>query len=222
MTYQQWKEEGQPKEAPTVSEKIGESPLAEAGVEVEVVAEAEPEVEVEAEAVAEAEAVVEDEPETVVKPKTRRKAAPKGKAKKKTKRKPKEEPEPAAEAEPVSEAGVEAEAEVEAEPAPVEITVEELQSAFQADRDLAEIRFEDKILKITGVVGRVAVNDIADSPCIILTGAEKTAQRNVLCVFDKKYAPEIKNLEPGQSVTVQGKYDSCTINILVTDCVLVS
>ena len=184
----------------TVSERISTSfpaePVVEPEAESEVVAEAEVKAEAEVEPEAEAKAEAEVEPE--------------------------------AEAKVEAEAEAEAESEVEAEPEPelvsaeIAVTVEELQSAFADDVAEAEEKFVDKVLTITGFVGRIAVNDIIDSPCVVLTSSEKTVLRNVLCVFDKKHAPELKLLVPGQTVTVQGKYDSCTINILVTDCVLVS
>ncbi len=248
MTYQELKEKGSSQEAMTVSERISTSlpvePVTESEVEVEsktevkeeagVVVEAEAEVEegveavveaeVEAEAEegveavveAEAEPQVEEEAEAVVEvepepePKPKRKRARKGKAKAKSERETAPEVEPVPEPEP------------ESVPAEIAVTVEELQSAFADDAAGAEEKFVDKILKITGFVGRIAVNDIIDSPCVVLISSEKTVLRNVLCVFDKEHAPELKLLAPGQTVTVQGKYDSCTINILVTDCVLVS
>jgi len=281
MTYKEWKEKEPREQMTTVSDRIGESPLAEpvaepevemeavveAEVEVEPVAEAKAEIEAEPEAEAEvkegveavaeaepqpeaevkeeveavveaqvepeaevkeeveavAEAEVEPKPEMVEeqvepvaevkpepKPRAKRKRAPKGKAKAKS------ESEAVTEVEPVPEP------EPESVPAEMAVTVEELQLAFADDMTEAEGKFVDKVLKITGFVGRIAVNDIIDSPCVVLTSSEKTVLRNVLCVFDKKHAPELKLLVPGQTVTVQGKYDSCTINILVTDCVLVN
>ena len=211
----------------TVSDRISTSlpvePVVEPEAEVEAVVEAEPEPEAEVKEEVEAEPEAEPKPEVVEeqvepvvevkpepKPRAKRKRAPKGKAKAKS------ESEAVTEVEPVPEP------EPESVPAEMAVTVEELQLAFADDMTEAEGKFVDKVLKITGFVGRIAVNDIIDSPCVVLTSSEKTVLRNVLCVFDKKHAPELKLLVPGQTVTVQGKYDSCTINILVTDCVLVN
>jgi hypothetical protein len=228
-------------EAGVVAEAEAE-PEAEVKAEVEVVAEAE--AEPEAEVKEEAEAVVEAEPEAEVKEEVEAvveaEAEPEAEVKEETEAvveaevEPEEEPKPKREralkdkakvtsdSETVIEVGPVPEPEPESLSAEIAVTVEELQSAFVDDVAGAEEKFVDKILKITGFVGRIAVNDIIDSPCVVLTSSEKTVLRNVLCVFDKKHAPEIKLLVPGQTVTVQGKYDSCTINILVTDCNLVS
>jgi len=161
-------------------------------------------------------AAAEAEPEPEREPKPEREREPKAKAKAKFKL------EAVPETKAITEAGAAPEPEPESASGEMAITVEELQSAFADDVAGAEEKFVDRILKITGLVGRIAVNDIIDSPCVVLISSEKTMLRNVLCVFDKKHAPELKLLVPGQTVTVQGKYDSCTINILVTDCVLVS
>jgi len=202
MTYQEWKEKAPREEVMTVSDRISTSPPAEPV--------AEPEAEVEA--VVEAEPVAEVEPE----------AEPEAEVKEEVEAEPEAEVKAEVEAEPEAEPEAVPEPEPESAPAEIAVTVEELQSAFSDDVAGAEGKFVDKILKITGFVGRIAVNDIIDSPCVVLTSSEKTVLRNVLCVFDKKHAPKLKLLVPGQTVTVQGKYDSCTINILVTDCILVS
>jgi len=113
--------------------------------------------------------------------------------------------------------------EPEPEPTPtaIEITVEELCSAYRVDKVAADAKFANKILTVTGVVGRVVVNDIHDVYYIILTSAEKKEEWNVRCTFDKKHEPELNRLAAGQTVTAQGKYNGFKINILMRDCVLV-
>jgi len=199
MTYQELKEKGPRQEAMTVSDRIGTSLPAELVTESEVEVESEAEVEEEAEAVveaeAESEAEVEEEAEAVVEaePEPEREPKPEREREPKAKAKAKFKLEAVPETKAITEAWAAPEPEPESASGEMAITVEELQSAF-AD----------------------------DGPCVVLISSEKTVLRNVLCVFDKKHAPELKLLVPGQTVTVQGKYDSCTINILVTDCVLVS
>ena len=169
------------------------------------------------------------------------KPAPEPRVKARYKRvvKPKDEPAPEmveeTEPEPVVEALPEPEPQPIAKPEPVlitkpkptpketaiEATVEELHQAFKADTETADAQLANNTLRVTGVVGRIAVDDIIDKPCIILISSDKAVLRNVLCVFDKKQAPELNRLTAGETVTVQGKYDSCTINILMVDCILV-
>lgn len=171
--------------------------------ETVVEAEVEPVAEVEVEPVAE----VEVEPEVEVKA----------------------DVEPAAEVEVEPEAVVEAEVKpkpeipkVKPDPNAILLTVEEMHAAFKQDSAAAEARFANKILNVTGVVSIIAVDDSSENPCLILTGADIIEMRNVVCSFDKKYGPGLSGLTEGQTVTVQGTYDSRTINILLmVDCVMV-
>ncbi|GAI55380.1 unnamed protein product, partial [marine sediment metagenome] len=108
------------------------------------------------------------------------------------------------------------------EPAPgtIEVTVEELYSAYSADEVAADAKFTNKILTVTGVVDRITVNDVHDIYYIILASAEKKEQWNVRCKFDRKHGPQLNRLTAGQTVTAQGKYDGYKVNILMKDCVL--
>ncbi len=133
-------------------------------------------------------------------------------------------PEPVLEAkpEPVLEAKPEPVLEAKPEPAPsaMEVTVDELLSAYQADGVAAEARFASKILKITGTVGRIEVKDILDICYITLTSADKDLLQNIRCVFDQEHGAELNQLTTGQTVTVLGKYDGSIIDIRMSNCVL--
>jgi len=78
------------------------------------------------------------------------------------------------------------------------------------------------MLKITGIADKIVVNDMHEIYYIILTSTERKEEQHVRCTFEKNYGPELNRLTTGQTVTVQGKYDSYRINILIRDCVLVS
>ena len=143
---------------------------------------------------------------------------------------PEPQPEPVPESEPVPEPEPVVEPQPEPEPEPVPepasaaggITVEELYSAYSVDEVAADEKFTDKILKVTGVVDRITVNDVHNIYYIILASDEKKEQWNVRCTFDKKYGPQLNRLTTGQTVTAQGKYDGYKVNILMRDCVLVA
>ena len=145
------------------------------------------------------------------------------------------EPEPIPEAEPVLEAepAVEAEPEpipeaepvLEAEPEPalaaIELTVEELYSAYDTDEVAADKKFANRILRLTGVVAIIDVKEKLDTHYIRLTDARQNLLQNVRCIFDKKYGPELSQLTIGQTVTVQGKYHGSIMDIRMIDCVLI-
>jgi hypothetical protein len=107
-------------------------------------------------------------------------------------------------------------------PATIEVTVQELLSAYETDEEMANVRYGNKILKITGVVDRIEVKDNFGIYYITLTNAERNLMQVVRCVFDKKHGSDLIRLTPGQTVTVQGKYDGSIVDIRMGNCVLIS
>ncbi len=135
------------------------------------------------------------------------------------------EPEPVAELEPEPVPEPEPEPVLESEPEPtpaaIELTVEELLSAYETEGVAADTRLANKILKVTGIVERIEVKDTLDICYINLSSAARDLLQNVRCVFDKQHGPELDQLTTGQTVTVQGKYDGSIMDICMRDCVLV-
>ncbi|MFC1943872.1 hypothetical protein ACFLWO_04795, partial [Chloroflexota bacterium] len=105
--------------------------------------------------------------------------------------------------------------------AAIELTVEELLSAYEVEGVAADAKFADKTLKVTGRADRIEVKDALDIQYINLTGGDTNLLQHVRCVFDKKYGPELNKLTRGETVTVQGKYEGSIIDISLRDCVLV-
>ncbi len=124
-------------------------------------------------------------------------------------------PEPEREVEPIPEP------KLEPEPVAMKLTVEELLSAYTADGVAANAKFVNKLLRVTGVVAMIDVKDMLGTYYIRLTGAERNLLQSVQCMFGKKHAPVLKQLEKGQTVTVQGEYNGSIMAIRMIDCVLV-
>ena len=131
------------------------------------------------------------------------------------------EPEPSLEPEPVPESELMSPSEPESVATEIEITVEELLSAYETDGAAANAKFANKILKVTGVVNRVEVKATFDIYYITLSSAKKDQQQDVRCTFSREYGPELNRLIPGQGVAVQGRYDGSIIDISLRDCLLV-
>jgi ribosomal protein L37E len=108
----------------------------------------------------------------------------------------------------------------ELEPARIELTVDELFSACETDEVAADAKFANKFLRLTGVVSMIDVKDILDTHHIRLIGDERGLLESVQCMFDKKHAPLLEQLEKGQTVTVYGKYVGSVIAVRMIDCVL--
>ena len=106
-------------------------------------------------------------------------------------------------------------------PSAIEVTAQELYSAYDANQVAADAKYKDKTLKVTGVVESIG-KDILDTPYITLTSGGQYEVWGVQCMFDEKYEPELAKLTKGQMVTVQGECDGYLVNVLLRDCALIS
>ena len=176
------------------------------------------------------EAVLKPEPELIVTPQPEPEVKPEAVIKPQPEPEPEVKPEAVLEPEPEPVVAPQPEPEPEAKPvvtpqpvyAELEVAVEELLSAYETDGVAANVKFANKILRITGVVDRIEVKDTLGIYYITLRSAEKRSLQTVRCVFDEKHGNELNRLLPGQTVTVKGKYDGSIIDIRMSDCVLVN
>lgn len=102
------------------------------------------------------------------------------------------------------------------------LTVDELFSICTSNQVEKDTIFNNKILSVTGVVAKTVVDYDVDIYCVSLTGAQKNRECSVNCMFDKKDASQLNELTEGQTITIEGKYDSYELNIIIKDCNLVS
>jgi hypothetical protein len=113
------------------------------------------------------------------------------------------------------------EPEPELEKAAEELNVTEIFKAYEEDDIAADERFVDKILRITGVVSLVDAKNVSDTHYIRLAASEGDLMQSVQCMFAKKHASSLSQLEKGQVVTVQGRYNGSVIAMRMVDCVLI-
>ena len=102
----------------------------------------------------------------------------------------------------------------------IEVTVEELASAYETDEETADVRFGNKILKITGLVNRIENKDVLGIYYIILCD-ENNLSQNVRCIFDKGHEDELNQLTKREMTTVQGRFDGSMVELRIRHCVLV-
>jgi len=175
--------------------------------EAEAVEEPKPEAEPEAVGEAEPEAVTESVEEAVAEPEPEAVTEPEAEAV--------AEPAPEAVTEPVEEAVAEA-------GAVIAITAEGLLAAYEKEGLAADKRFTNKVLKLTGIIAKVVINEINNRYEIALSGGVEHELGDIQCTFGQSHVPELKQLETGQTVTVQGQYGGFVTNILIKDCSLVN
>ncbi len=152
---------------------------------------------------------LEPEPELELEPEPEPEPEPKPKPKRVTKPAPEPEPKPAPAPKAVP------------QPAAIKLTVEELIKAYAADAAAADAKFVNQILKVTGAVDRLVLQDNLDIHYITLTNAEGNLLQNVRCMLIREHDSELNKLTRGQIVTVQGIFDGSVINLRLKDCVLV-
>jgi hypothetical protein len=193
-------------------------------VTVKPTPEAEPVVELEPEPAPEPEPVAEPESEPAPEPEPVAEPAPEPEPVAELEPEPAPEPEPVAEPEPETAPELEPVAEPEPEPAQpaVEVAVEELFLAFANDEAAANARFGDKLIKLTGVVNRIEIQDYLELDYINLSDTENNQLEHVRCFFDKTHLSELEQLTKGQKVTVQGTFVGSIVSMHLRDCVLVS
>jgi hypothetical protein len=187
--------------------------------EPEPVAEIKPEPEPEPEPVAEIKPEPEPEPEPVAEIKPEPEPEPEPVAEAKPELEPEPEPELVAETKPEPEP--EPVAETETQSTAVELSVEELYSTLEADRAAAEAKYQNRVLKVTGLVYRTVINDNLDVAILIIASAKNYSEWQVSCTFDRKREQNLNRLTEGETVTVQGRYDGYGATVLMRDCAIV-
>jgi hypothetical protein len=104
----------------------------------------------------------------------------------------------------------------------MEITVDELISAYETAGPDADARFANKFIKITGLVGKIDIKEAASVYALVLEApGSNPLRQSVRCVFSREHRDTLQKTFKGQTVSVQGKYDGSIINISMRDCLVV-
>ena len=104
----------------------------------------------------------------------------------------------------------------------MELTVDELISAYETEGPKADAKFTNKILRVTGTIARIDVREAQALFSLTLEAqGASPLQQSVRCIFSREHGNELQQLVRSQTVTVQGKYDGSIINISMRDCRLV-
>ncbi len=106
-------------------------------------------------------------------------------------------------------------------PADIDITIDDLLADYTADYISATNKYVNKRLRLSGYAAAIDVKEVLAIHYIRLTDASLNAMKSVQCMFDKKYADDLRKLEKGQQVTIQGKYTGSLIAMRMTDCIII-
>ena len=84
-----------------------------------------------------------------------------------------------------------------------ELTTKALYAAFKDDAQSAAITYIDKILLVTGNVGKV--ESVHDTVFIVLLEVEGAPLGNVKCAIDPAFNTGVASLQPGDKVSIKGR-----------------
>ncbi len=100
------------------------------------------------------------------------------------------------------------------------MTTEELWKQFTTDEQKAGHMYNDKVIELTGTVGRLIDNDSVVSVAFIMEADSMFGDKSISCEMLKKYNDEAKALSKGSSVIIKGycagfigdiKFNKCSI-----------
>jgi len=103
----------------------------------------------------------------------------------------------------------------------MEISADQIDALFRADKSVTNSKLAGKTLLISGIVERVFVREHLEIRYIMLSGTQKKMMWGLRCTFDKDESSKLTRLTEGQAVAVRGKYDGYSKNIIFKECVLV-
>jgi len=104
-------------------------------------------------------------------------------------------------------------------PDDTEISAAEIVAAYQADKAAVDAKLRNKVIRVTGAIGKMVIREHLDIVYLILTDTRRSDMWNVRCTFDKKYGTQLRRFNLGDIVTIQGRYDGYERNIILKDCV---
>ena len=103
----------------------------------------------------------------------------------------------------------------------MEISADQLDASFRADKSGAHAKFSGKTLVVRGIVDKVFIREHLEIRYIVLKGSGKKMMWSLRCTFNKDESSKASRLNEGDAVMVRGKYDGHSKNIMFKDCALV-
>lgn len=104
----------------------------------------------------------------------------------------------------------------------IEITANELYTAYEENEVAAEEKYDSKKVKITGVVSDINSSGFLTSTNVLLSVKSKSWFGCVQCNFNSDNEEAVAKLSKGSTVTIIGTCDSLsTFNVMIRNCKIV-
>jgi hypothetical protein len=88
--------------------------------------------------------------------------------------------------------------------------------AFQDDENMANHRYNDKVVAVSGTVLKIEHNDSTQT--VWLDG--KSPMGGIICQFERSHKEELEKLQPGQPVTIKGVCTGMLMDVVLVRCAL--
>jgi uncharacterized protein YpmB len=104
---------------------------------------------------------------------------------------------------------------VSGEKVALQISAPDLLKAYETEEDGANLKYNGKIIGVTGIVSEVK----EDQQNVSVYLKEKDATSGVMCSFDKS-AVNPKDMKPGQQIKLKGICTGYLMDVLLNKCAL--
>ena len=98
----------------------------------------------------------------------------------------------------------------------LQISAEELSSAYMADEDMADAKYKGKLINVTGMITGIDEN-LVGTYFVKLSGGS-IADIEIQCIFDKNSVSQIDSLEVDETITIQGICDGAYAVVKLIEC----
>lgn len=101
----------------------------------------------------------------------------------------------------------------------ISITSYQLCMEFRANEALANTKYKDKVLTVSGTINKIG-KDYANKLYLSMNGFD--AVSNTACFFDPAKVTELNRLRTGQTVTIKGTCSGMAGDVALQDCQIVA
>lgn len=100
------------------------------------------------------------------------------------------------------------------------LTAEQLWKAYTTNEKESGLKYNDKVIELSGTLGRVVDNDSLVTLAFVMEADSMFGDKSISCEMLKKYNNEAKLLRPGTAVNIKGycagfigdiKFNQCSI-----------
>lgn len=105
----------------------------------------------------------------------------------------------------------------------IEISAFDLWAAYDENEVNADNLYGSKILSVTGSVTEIGKDIVTDTPYVLLKAGDTYGIYSVQCYFQNTMeADKLVSLKDGDTITLTGKCTGRTLNVILSNCSLIS